>query len=77
MQIELEVLFCVCVCVCVIRFNNFRYSMIADLFPAEEDKRSIDMAQDAVVVRYAHKRYSKSQAPILDGLNMTVPRGSM
>jgi hypothetical protein len=60
-----------------IRFNNFRYSMIADLFPAEEDKRSIDMAQDAVVVRYAHKRYSKSQAPILDGLNMTVPRGSM
>ncbi|XP_011506261.1 PREDICTED: ABC transporter G family member 20 [Ceratosolen solmsi marchali] len=35
------------------------------------------MSQDAVVVRYAHKRYSKSQKPILDGLNMTVPRGSI
>ncbi|KAJ8686912.1 hypothetical protein QAD02_022706 [Eretmocerus hayati] len=32
------------------------------------------MSQDAVVVRFAKKRYGKSQ-PVLDGLNMTVPRG--
>ncbi|XP_058807804.1 ABC transporter G family member 20-like isoform X2 [Phymastichus coffea] len=33
------------------------------------------MQQDAVIVRYAYKRYGKGQPPVLDGLNMTVPRG--
>ncbi|XP_014205513.1 ABC transporter G family member 20-like isoform X2 [Copidosoma floridanum] len=31
--------------------------------------------QNAVVVKLAHKRYAKNLPPVLDGLNMTVPRG--
>lgn len=37
---------------------------------------SITSAGDAVIVRGAHKSY-KSGTPVLNGLNMTVPCGSM
>lgn len=35
--------------------------------------------EQAVCVRRAHKRYGSSKSPniILDGLNMTVPKGAM
>ncbi|XP_003426606.1 ABC transporter G family member 20 isoform X2 [Nasonia vitripennis] len=46
-----------------------------DTFPAEVDPGLSSMQQDAIIVRFARKRYAKGQPPILDGLNMTVPRG--
>lgn len=33
--------------------------------------------EDAIIVRDARKRYGKSANPILDGLNLTVAKGSM
>ncbi|CAB0037804.1 unnamed protein product [Trichogramma brassicae] len=41
----------------------------------EKDLNANNMDQQAIVVRFAKKRYGKNLPCVLDGLNMTVPRG--
>lgn len=50
---------------------------VLDQLSPVEDHGVTKMPQDAIVVRCAHKRYGKNSNPVLNNLNMVVPRGCM